>query len=33
MFSKDGIEVASGLYVYVAQYPGGEQLGHFAILR
>ena len=33
MFSKDGIEVASGLYVFVAEYPGGKQVGHFAILR
>jgi hypothetical protein len=33
MFSKDGIEAASGLYIYVAQYPGGQQTGHFAILR
>ncbi len=33
MFSKDGIEVASGLYIYVAQYPGGQQTGHFAIMR
>ena len=33
MFSKDGIEVTSGLYIYVAQYPGGKQTGHFAILR
>ena len=33
MFSKDGIEVTSGLYIYVAAYPGGKQTGHFAILR
>jgi hypothetical protein len=33
MFSKDGIEVTSGLYIYVAEYPGGKQTGHFAILR
>ncbi len=33
MFSKDGIEVASGLYIYVAEYTGGSQTGHFAILR
>jgi hypothetical protein len=33
MFSKDGVEVASGLYIYVAEYPGGTQTGHFAILR
>ena len=33
MFSKDGIEVTSGLYIYVAEYSGGSQTGHFAILR
>jgi len=33
MFSKDGIEVASGLYIYHVKYDGGEHLGHFAILR
>ena len=33
MFSKDGIEVANGLYIYVVQYDGGQQTGYFAILR
>lgn len=33
MFSKDGIEVASGLYIYVVEYEGGKQIGYFAILR
>ena len=33
MFSKDGIEVTSGLYIYVAEGNGGSQTGHFAILR
>ncbi len=33
MFSKDGIEVANGLYIYVVQYSGGQQTGYFAILR
>lgn len=33
MFSKDGIEVASGLYIYVAEYDGGQQTGYFSILR
>ena len=33
MFSKDGIEVTSGLYIFVAEYPGGRQTGHFAVLR
>jgi len=34
MFSKDGIEVASGLYVYVVESPtGGQKVGYFSILR
>jgi hypothetical protein len=33
MFSKDGIEVTSGLYIYVAEYPGGKQTGYFSIMR
>ncbi len=33
MFSKDGQEVANGLYIYVVQYNGGQQSGYFAILR
>jgi hypothetical protein len=34
MFSKDGIEVASGVYVYVVEAPTGDKkTGHFAILR
>ncbi|NIR51458.1 hypothetical protein GWN75_24245 [candidate division KSB1 bacterium] len=33
MFSKDGIEVSSGLYIYVAEYPGGAQTGYFSIIR
>jgi len=33
MFSKDGIEVASGLYIYVVQWAGGTYTGKFAILR
>lgn len=33
MFSKDGIEVASGLYVYVVEYAGGKQTGYFSIMR
>lgn len=33
MFSKDGIEVSSGLYIYVAEYPGGAQTGFFSIIR
>jgi hypothetical protein len=33
MFSKDGTEVQSGLYIYVAEYPGGKQTGYFSIIR
>lgn len=34
MFSKDGVEVASGLYIYHIQYGSGQAVtGHFAILR
>ena len=33
-FSKDGVEVASGLYIYHVEYGNGrEVVGHFAILR
>ena len=33
MFSKDGMEVASGLYLYFVEYDGGSTSGKFAILR
>ena len=33
MFSKDGIECASGLYVYVVESPSGSKVGYFSILR
>jgi hypothetical protein len=33
MFSKDGIEVASGVYLFVVESPTGIQVGQFAILR
>ncbi len=33
LFSKDGVEVASGLYVYVVEFAGGKQVGYFSILR
>jgi hypothetical protein len=33
MLSKDGVEVASGLYIYVVEYDGGRQIGYFSILR
>jgi hypothetical protein len=34
MFSKDGIEVASGLYLYIVESPTGDKkIGQFSILR
>lgn len=33
MFSKDGVEVSSGLYIYHVSYDEREVVGHFAILR
>jgi len=33
MFSKDGIEVASGVYIYVVESPTEHFVGQFAILR
>lgn len=33
LFSKNGIEVANGLYIYIVEYPGGQQVGYFSILR
>lgn len=34
LFSKDGVEVASGLYIYHVEYDSGREVtGHFAILR
>ncbi len=33
MFTKDGPEVQSGLYIWVAEYPGGKQTGYLAIMR
>ena len=33
MFSKDGTEVSSGLYIYHVEWNGGSVTGHFAILR
>lgn len=34
MFSKDGMEVASGVYIYTVESPtGGLKVGHFAIMR
>lgn len=33
MFTKDGPEVSSGLYIWLAEYPGGQQRGYLAIQR
>jgi hypothetical protein len=33
LFSKDGTEVASGLYIYHVEYGDNAVTGHFAILR
>ncbi len=33
LFSKDGVEVSSGLYLFHVQHSGGEATGHFAIIR
>jgi hypothetical protein len=33
MFSKDGIEVASGVYMYLVEWSGGSTKGFFSILR
>jgi hypothetical protein len=31
--SKDGYEVASGLYVFVVEFDGGRQVGYLSVLR
>lgn len=33
LFSKDGVEVASGLYVYVVDYDGGQHIGYLSVMR
>jgi hypothetical protein len=33
MFSKDGMEVASGLYLYFVEWSGGSAKGKFAIIK
>jgi len=33
LFSKDGMEVANGLYIYVVEYPGGKEVNYLAIMR
>jgi hypothetical protein len=33
LFSKNGVEVASGLYIYVVEYDGGKQVGYLTVMR
>ena len=33
MFTKDGPEAPSGLYIWIAEYPKGKQKGYLAIMR
>lgn len=33
LFSKDGMEVANGLYIYIVEYPGGMERSYLAIMR
>lgn len=33
VYSKDGMEVANGLYIYIVEYPGGMDRGYLSILR
>jgi len=33
LFSKDGMEVANGLYIYIVEYPGGTERNYLAIMR
>ena len=33
LFSKDGMEVANGLYIYIVEYPGGMEKNYLAIMR
>jgi hypothetical protein len=33
LFSKDGMEVANGVYIYIVEYPGGTYRNYLAILR
>jgi hypothetical protein len=33
LFSKDGMEVANGLYIYIVEYPGGVERNYLAIMR
>jgi hypothetical protein len=33
LFSKDGVEASSGLYIFHVEHSAGEATGHFAIIR
>ena len=33
LFSKDGMEVANGLYIYIVEYPGGVERNYLSIMR
>jgi len=33
MHSRDGLEIASGVYLWVAEFPGGSQYGYFSVLK
>jgi hypothetical protein len=33
LFSKDGMEVANGVYIYIVEYPGGREVNYLSILR
>ncbi|MGB6649246.1 MAG: hypothetical protein WBG01_12000, partial [Bacteroidota bacterium] len=33
LFAKNGAEVASGLYIYVVDYDGGQHVGYLSVLR
>ena len=33
LYSKDGNEVANGLYIYIVEYPGGREVNYLSILR
>jgi hypothetical protein len=33
LYSKDGMEVANGLYIYIVEYPGGMERNYLAIMR
>ena len=32
LLARNGIEVASGLYIYLVEYDGGRHVGYFSVL-